>query len=90
MNRVRELRERAGLTQGELAILAGTTEGTISRVERGARPFTPALITALSRIFKVQSWEVLVDRRGLRLLGEGATDHRSEPQAVTLRGAVQR
>lgn len=37
MNRLRELRERAGLSQGELAELVGVTQQGISYLETGDR-----------------------------------------------------
>jgi transcriptional regulator with XRE-family HTH domain len=66
-NQIRELRERAGLTQGELAKLADTTEGVISRWERAERPLTPESIEVLSRIFKVPSWQLFFTRQALRV-----------------------
>lgn len=37
MNRLRQLREAAGLTQIQLALRVGVTQGTIANWERGAR-----------------------------------------------------
>ena len=44
-NRVRELRERAGITQSRLAEIAGLSVEAVSRIERGAR--SPSLETAI-------------------------------------------
>ena len=46
LNRVREFREAAGLTQAELAQAAGLTVGAISQIERGENE--PKLGTAAS------------------------------------------
>lgn len=71
-NRIRELRQRIGLTQEEVAVLAGTTETSLSRWERGERPLTPAIISILTKIFKIRSWELFFDRTQLR---RGAAAH---------------
>ncbi len=81
MNRIRYFRERARLTQAELATLIGTDETAVSRWESGARPLTPQIIEKLSRLFKCQSWELLVDRKGLRRLAE--TDAKPEVKIET-------
>jgi transcriptional regulator with XRE-family HTH domain len=67
-NRIRELRERARLTQRELAILADADEADISRWETGGRSLTPGVIDRLARVFKVESWELFLDQKGLRQL----------------------
>ncbi|MCW2880561.1 MAG: family transcriptional regulator [Sphaerisporangium sp.] len=41
---LREARQRAGLSLGRLALMTGVSAGHLSRVERGAREVTPALI----------------------------------------------
>jgi transcriptional regulator with XRE-family HTH domain len=50
-NQIRKFRERAGLTQAELAKLLDTDEGSVSRWETGNRPLTPEVIQRLTRIF---------------------------------------
>src|SRR5216110_2474018 len=71
-NRIKELRERAGLSQGELAKLLEVDEGSISRWEAGRRPLSPDVIERLARIFKIPSWQLFFDRRALRQLTEQA------------------
>lgn len=51
---IRELRERLGLTQEQMAARVGVSFTTISRWERGHRPPSPMAAAALARI----------DRRG--------------------------
>lgn len=69
-NRIREFRERAGLTQAELAKLVDTDEASLSRWENSARPLTPRVIEQFARIFKISSWELFFDRDALRRLGD--------------------
>ena len=45
-NRVRELRARADLTQGELAEQVGVTRQTIVALEKGS--YTPSLLLAMN------------------------------------------
>jgi DNA-binding XRE family transcriptional regulator len=68
MNRIRYFRERARLTQAEVATLLATDETSVSRWEHGSRALTPQIIEKLSRLFKCESWELLTDRKGLRRL----------------------
>ena len=67
-NRIRDLREQRKLTQAELAKLLEVDETAISRWESGARPLTPTVLARLAKVFKCETWEVLVDRNGLRRL----------------------
>ena len=43
-------------------------ETAVSRWESGARPLTPTVLARLAKVFKCETWEVLVDRDGLRRL----------------------
>ena len=70
-NRIRELRERARLTQRELAVLLNVNESDLSRWEAGRRPLSPAVIEKIAGVFKVGSWELFMDRKGLRRLVGG-------------------
>ena len=70
MNRIRYFRERARLTQAEVATILGTDETSVSRWENGSRALTPQIIEKLSRLFKCESWELFLDRKGLRRLAE--------------------
>ena len=57
MNAVRELRRKAGLTQTELARMAGTSQPTIAAYEAGRK--SPTLQT-LSRIARAVGLEAMV------------------------------
>jgi transcriptional regulator with XRE-family HTH domain len=57
MNAVRELRRRAGLTQTELARIAGTSQPTIAAYEAGRK--SPTLQT-LSRIARTVGLEAMI------------------------------
>lgn len=50
-NRIRELRKTAGLTQAELAELAGISQPAISQVENDERPLTVDWMRTFARIF---------------------------------------
>ena len=57
--RLLELRERAGLTQAELATKAGTTQSTIWRLESGeSRRIDFDLLDRLARALGVRSEEL--------------------------------
>lgn len=77
-NRIRALRERARLTQTELAKLLDVDETAVSRWESGSRPLTPTVLGRLAKIFKCETWELLVDRDGLRRLAAGADQGAAE------------
>lgn len=49
-NRVRELRKKAGLSQIELARLAGISQPAISQIENDTRPLTVDWMRTLARI----------------------------------------
>ena len=88
-NRIRELRERARLTQGELATLLGVDESDVSRWEGAKRPLSPATIEKLAAVFKVGSWELFLDREGLRRLvaeSDGTPEVRNDEPAEGSRG----
>ena len=52
-NRIRKLREAAGLTQAELADRVGATRQTIIAIEKGKFGPTVGLALALARVLKV-------------------------------------
>src|SRR5438093_7876549 len=75
-NRIRDLREQRKLTQAELAKLLEVDEAAVSRWESGARPLTPTVLARLAKIFKCETWELLLDRDGLRRLAAQRGDAR--------------
>jgi putative transcriptional regulator len=58
INRVKELRARFGLTQGELAEKVGVTRQTIVSLEKGS--YTPSLLLAMNiaEVFTMQIEEI--------------------------------
>jgi transcriptional regulator with XRE-family HTH domain len=50
---IRYKRENLGLTQGEVALLAGTTQGYLSKVEKGSREPTLTLALKLCEVLKL-------------------------------------
>lgn len=59
--RLRQLRERAGLTQVELSIKAGINTMACSRIERGVVQPTLATVQALANALNVSVDELLAD-----------------------------
>jgi DNA-binding XRE family transcriptional regulator len=58
--RIKELRERRGLTQMELAKLSGVSRATIARYEAGEnRHPHPATVKRLAKVFKVRPLELM-------------------------------
>ena len=55
LDRLRELREDAGLNQTQVAELLGTTQTMYSRYERGAVDLPVRHLRKLCRIFKVSA-----------------------------------
>ena len=49
-NPIREIRGKLGLSQDDLALVAGEWSPTISQVERGARKPTKRLLNALNKL----------------------------------------
>ena len=63
-NRIRELRERAGLSQAELGRLIGVSGPQVSRLEIGSRQLTQNLMQRLSRALGVNPPDLLPDGTG--------------------------
>lgn len=91
MNAIRSLRETLGMTQTQLAALAGTSQSAIAAYENGAK--SPTLRT-LERIAATARCHVEVsyfpsltreDRRSLALHGAIASQLRETPDAVLAR-----
>ena len=62
LTRLRTIRERAALTQRELAASAGTTQATIARLERGEEG-RPTTARKLARALRVRPAD-LMDAEG--------------------------
>jgi transcriptional regulator with XRE-family HTH domain len=59
--RLRELRERAGLTQADVARALGTNQSNVSSTERGARGITARRLARISQILKASPADILGD-----------------------------
>ena len=59
--RVRELRERKGLTQTKLARMLGTSQAALSQVEHGSRGLTVQQVVKLARALGATPNEILGD-----------------------------
>lgn len=53
MNPIKQLREKQGLKQLDLALLLGVSEMTLSHWERGARRPRETMILKLAEVFKI-------------------------------------
>lgn len=58
-NRLRELREGAGLTQAKLADLVNTTHSTIQRFEAGTRQMTEGWLRKLATALRCRPGDIL-------------------------------
>ena len=71
MNRIRELRERGvALTQEEVGKIMGYDNTTISRHENNSRSLSPEDIQRYAKLFKVETWELVLSPREFK--GEAA------------------
>ena len=61
-NRIRELRERAGLSQEELARRLNTSQPQVFRLEKAQRGLTQAWMVRLAKALRVELWELVQDR----------------------------
>ncbi|HCF70383.1 MAG TPA: transcriptional regulator [Syntrophomonas sp.] len=63
-NRLREMREKAGMTQEELAAQAGVSRQTIISLEKGK--YNPSIILAysLSKVFNISIEELFLLNEG--------------------------
>jgi len=57
-NRLKEFREKAGLSQSELARRAGIAESNLSKIENGLWPAWPKAKRRLARVLKVRISEL--------------------------------
>jgi len=68
--RVRELRERQGLTQVKLAKVLGTSQAALSQVEHGSRGLTVQQVVKLARVLGATPNEILGDGKRARANGK--------------------
>lgn len=61
-NKIKELRERNGLTQQDIATVLNTTKQTISRYETGERKANQDVLFELSKVFKCSIDDFFPDR----------------------------
>lgn len=90
MNRIREIREAAGLSSDELAEMVGTTGATIRRLETGARELTLAWMRKISEALKVTPGDLIATAAVAEIADEveGITS-KDVPQSVALAMAAR-
>lgn len=59
-DRLRLVRKKLGLSQGEMALRVGVDQGALSRVERGERPPSAKLLAGIARYFPEEDLGVLL------------------------------
>jgi transcriptional regulator with XRE-family HTH domain len=64
--RISELRERAGLSQAEVAEKLGTTVSNYQRIEHGLQNTTLAMVLKISHIIGVEPIEILAPPKSRR------------------------
>lgn len=84
-NRIKELRESAGLTQQQLATRAGTSQPQIDRLEKSSRKLTQDWMNRLSRALGCEPQDLLPNSKGF---SESELDAMSEAldQAISEKG----
>ncbi|MEL6172482.1 MAG: helix-turn-helix transcriptional regulator [Pseudomonadota bacterium] len=65
MNAISQIRKRKGLSQYDLAELAGTTQPTIARIERGSDSVTLRMLTSIAKALGVPVRDLFDDRSNL-------------------------
>lgn len=61
MSKVRELREKIGISQGRLAEMIGTTQSQITRIETGSRKMTKKWAVLIAPVLGVDPAELMFD-----------------------------
>lgn len=87
MNRIKELREKAGFSQYKLADLVGTTAATIQRIETGKRPLSEKWARAIADALGLQVAEIFgnilpANPIGIQVIGEVAAGVWKEHEQV--------
>lgn len=80
MNRIRELRDVAGLSSDELGRLAGISGSTIRKLERGEQRLTVDLLTAIAQVLEVSPAELGGIETGI--MESDVEPHTMKPAAV--------
>jgi transcriptional regulator with XRE-family HTH domain len=70
-NRIRELREAAGLSQDALAEKLGTIRGTISKLEQGKMTLSQDWIMRISKVFRCDPGDIISNNKKI---GDQAID----------------
>lgn len=89
MNRIKQIRERRGLTQDQLAELVDTTQPTIMRLERGQRKLTVEWMQRLAKALKCRP-EELLSSAVIAGLSEDATPYVSDDKSVSAKSLASR
>lgn len=63
INRIKVLREKAGISQEKLAELLSTGRSTVVKLERGERPLTIDWIERIAPLIGCAPWEMLPENK---------------------------
>jgi putative transcriptional regulator len=76
-NRIRELRERMGITQEQLGVMAGTSRQAINAIE--TEKYEPSIWIAynISRVFKVTIEEIFLFEESIKKLRSDSSKGRN-------------
>lgn len=74
--RLKELREKAGLTQEELGVKIGKSKTAISNIESGKNGARMSTLDAIAKVLKVEIQDILSDRNALPKL-KGSSDKKN-------------
>ncbi|NCO68316.1 MAG: helix-turn-helix domain-containing protein [Nitrospirae bacterium] len=79
-NNIRRLREKAGLTQEELALKSGLSEGYINQLESGKRKFTQKSLELIAEALSIPMVELFSEEETQRVpaVAEGVKRYRKK------------
>lgn len=66
MNRIAELRKKAGYTQGQLGEILGISQQAISKYENSDENISGDVLSAMSKIFKVPIDDILHEEKNIQ------------------------
>ncbi len=70
LQRLKELRKKAGLTQQDIADRLGLNQATYSAMERGSQSILSDYLFKIAEILRIPIWQMFVDQQGVEFFKE--------------------